>query len=406
MFKKCSITAAAYFGVIALFILFASGTTCSKNSPMKGELKKEKRMKNQSTYPVYHASTLRDCAIPVKTGAQGKIEWSSPLRVESPDGLRALLIWEDYVVIDMFPEFSVFNNGGKQVWKRSKLFGSIVAAGDCSLYYESDECYLNAVNSRNELLLDSAPFPGVFSKEFELSLFWPRKKEFLAVAFWPGHDPEEEPVVSWTRAIFGEVMGEEGGEYRQMLGAFPLFIPELDRLILGVDDIICLDIENGEEESQFGYPLAELVDWSANAEGILCITGNHEESKVLLAISHTGEEKWRWVDREKDDRWVSAQPPIRSEGQRVYALTSRRVLAIEQGKLVWEYEVEDQILRHGSSLADGSILITAGKTLVHLDRDGKQLFSVSLENEILTPPVADAEGNIYVATASHLVKIK
>lgn len=123
-------------------------------------------------------------------------------------------------------------------------------------------------------------------------------------------------------------------------------------------------------------------------------------------MSLAGEEQWRWVDREKDDRWVTAQPPIRSVSQRVYALTGGRVLAIEQGKLLWQYQVKDEILRHGSSLADGSLLVTVGKTLIHLDSAGNELFSASLDDEILTPPVVDAEGNIYVATASHLVKIK
>ncbi|MHC4862514.1 MAG: outer membrane protein assembly factor BamB family protein [Planctomycetota bacterium] len=132
----------------------------------------------------------------------------------------------------------------------------------------------------------------------------------------------------------------------------------------------------------------------------MCSVSPEEDHVFFLA----GEEQWRWVDREKTDRWVTDQPPIRPDSQRVYALTN--VLAIEQGNLLWEYEVKDEILRQGSSLADGSILVTAGKTIVHLDRDGKQLLSVSLENEILTPPVVDTEGNIYVATASHLVKIK
>ena len=243
--------------------------------------------------------------------------------------------------------------------------------------------------------------------EFRVTLLWPGKRDFIAVAFWPGLESEQDPEVLVRRVVYGEDISLWGENFKGSQQSLPIFVPESDALVLSIiGEVIYIDTKLGDVTARYIISLDELVDWSADQEGTLCITGYHEEQKVLLAMSLAGEEKWRWVDRDKSDRWVPYQPPIRSGSRRVYALTGGCVLAIEQGNLLWQYKVKNGTPKHGSSLADGSLLVTAGKTLIHLDSAGNERFMVSLEDEILTPPVVDAEGNIYVATAAHLVKIK
>ena len=180
-------------------------------------------------------------------------------------------------------------------------------------------------------------------------------------------------------------------------------------------------------------PLETLTEWSVDPGEVYTFVGYDTTSagrvKVLLAMSADGHELWRWTDAEDAEEWAIRQPPIRGAGGRVYVLTRGRLLAIEAGKLRWHYdalseglkhgthvdagafEIKDGrlmatgSLRHGAVLSDGSLLVTGNRTLHHIGADGRKLFAVSVDADILSPPVVDPDGHIYVATATHLVRI-
>ena len=103
------------------------------------------------------------------------------------------------------------------------------------------------------------------------------------------------------------------------------------------------------------------------------------------------------------NKWISVQPPIQAGGGRVYVLSEQKVLALENGKLIWTYAAEG--LRHGTVLEDRSLLITAGKSLQHVGSNGAKIFSINTADDILSPPVVDAEGHIYVATSKQVLRI-
>ena len=370
-------------------------------------------MKHSSTYPTYFANPRRDGAIPATSRSVGRIAWSRELGLAHADVLPALLVWEGHIVAATFPAMAVFSPNGQRLWERAKQTGSPAVVANGLLYYENRGCKLDAVGINNQLVLENAPFPAAMNSEFRVTLLWPREKDFIATVYWPGQEPDAKtgqptiPKISVRKTIYGERMGAWGTDYEGQQRLMPLFVPELDSLVIALaQEVISIDAKTEREISRFKVPFNELADWSADAEGILAITGYEETNKALVALSLTGQEKWRWIDRQQSDRWVAGQPPIRSTGQRVYALTDERILAFEQGKLLWQDEVKNTRPRNGSSLADGSLLVNAGRTLRHLDRDGKERFLVSLNEEILTPPVVDTEGNIYVATATQLVQIR
>ena len=79
---------------------------------------------------------------------------------------------------------------------------------------------------------------------------------------------------------------------------------------------------------------------------------------------------------------------------------------VEEGKCLWQHEIKGEAVRSATALADGSLLVAAGKTLIHLDPAGKLLFLVAVDKDITAPPVVDAEGGIYVAAGALLVKIQ
>jgi len=316
------------------------------------------------------------------------------------------LVWEGHLVVGSASALTLFSQDGKRLWARTKQSKSAFAAGNGLLYYENTKCNLDAVNTENELSLDGVPLPSAMNAEFQVRLLWPRDEDFISVVVWPGRPPHQSPQVIRDRTRFGQALSARDAAHREWLRLPPIYIPETDRLVLCTDNVTCADAETAKEVSRFELPLDQPIDWSANAKGALCISGYSNGAKTLVSVSLTGDEEWRWTDPENEDRWPGDQPPIRGRKKRIYALTESRVLGIEMGRIVWQHEVEDGTVRHGSSLADGSVLVAAGKNLLHLSAKGRVLFSVDVGDEILCPPVVDAQGNVYVATASTLVQIR
>jgi outer membrane protein assembly factor BamB len=230
--------------------------------------------------------------------------------------------------------------------------------------------------------------------------------------------------------VFGKAIGAWGGEYLGELKLDPLFQTEREQWLVAQDDVLVVDLKTGTESPRFKLPIDAASDWSIDAEGVLCVMGTHAGRKVVVAMSTAGEERWRWIDGDDSDRWSQGQPPIRGNSGRVFVLSDGRVLALDAGKLAWTYDARSESLRHGArvsdgsfevkdgmllstarlrygtALSDGSLLVVGNNTLRHIDAEGRLNFAVTVSGEILTPPVVDAEGSIYVATATKLFKIR
>ena len=105
------------------------------------------------------------------------------------------------------------------------------------------------------------------------------------------------------------------------------------------------------------------------------------------------------------DRWVTRQPPVQAGNGRIYAITDKKIIALMDGKILWQYEPKAGEVRNGSSLPDGSLLVASGETLLHLGTDGNLIGQLAVGQALLSPPVADADGHVYMTTKTHLVKI-
>lgn len=395
---------------------------------------KETKMPNESTYPVEYAGPARRCSVGARFKGAGKVTWSRPLNkvggksnnYGAENAATGLILWNDRPVVNKVFTTQVFMPDGAGLWERARQPGSPIAAGSDLLYLENKSGHLDAVNLLNEPVLDNVPFPD----EEGLRLMWPMKELMLVVSFYSGQEPGpgepgHGPAIRWSKIMYGKRICEQGGDISKRLRLPPLYVPEKDRLYLYAGDAIesvgatpqkslspspaPTDEEYYEwnEAAHFAAsPLEEPVDWHADAGGALFIIGYNGARKILSALSPAGTETWRWEDMEVSDKWVAGQPPIQGGEGRLYALTEKRVLAFKNGKVAWQYETRDAPLKRGTSLADGSILVTAGKKLLRVGADGKVKFAVDMDGEILTSPVVDAAGHIYVATKTHLMRIE
>jgi hypothetical protein len=393
-------------GIFLLMAFTATLFSCMIEAINGEAISKEVKMVGQSTYPVEHAGPARRCSVKVRFSGTGKLVWSCQVNgEEANESVTGLILWDDHPVVTFTSTVCVFMPGGAKLWERRRLPGSPVAVANGMLYYENRNCRLDAANLHNELVLDNVPLPRAMNAEFRVRLLWPMKEVMLMSAFWPGREPDQEPDILWDRTVYGQRFGEEGGNIREWLFVAPLYIPEQDLLCFCANRIECLRTEIGDEAVVFNKPLEKLVDWHADADGSFCFTGYMGKNKAIVRLSPSGTEIWRWVDSEGTDQWIEGQPPVWAPNGMLYVLADKRLIAFRNGKLSWQTESRDAPFRRATSLCDGSVLATMGSKLIHLSTKGKKRVSVEVDGEIITAPVVDSSGHVYLATKTHLIRI-
>jgi len=394
-----------------------------------------------SSYPVRFASPKRDSALPVATSAEGKVSWSCDLdKWASPDWPPTVLIWGDREVVATYSDMILIDRQGKQLWTRPNQGGSPIAIAQDCLYFKGTDLFLEALNTSDRPVITEGPFPAAMSNKVTVRLSWPREHDFIAVLYRPPEDSvaDGDPPGTHLRGAETTVLRNRyETTYGDWLATYPgspvlppLLLPERNVLTLFIDGALRVDVEQEEDLSHFKVPLEQPLEWSVDAGEIYSVIGYQGGRKTLLAVSGSGQELWRWTDTQDNDAWVGLQPPIHGPEGRIYVLTEGRVLAIDRGKLLWQFDARSDslrhgahlsegsfqiqdgrllavgALRHGSALSDGSLLVTINKTLYHLSAEGREIFSVTVDGDILSPPVADDRGNIYIATASRLFQIQ
>lgn len=406
------------FGIYILTVLLClfclKITTCSPGKTQAVHSNKEIIMAHSTTYPITFANPMRNCVIPVITGATGTITWSGELELTTIYTDPGILLWEDNIVFTTAEEIVLYSHDGKKLWNRPKGTDSPVVIANDLINYANEMLYLEAVNRANGLALEDCYIPDLYGDDYYLTLLWPKENDFVTVTYMPEpmddtEDPNAKapkPMAIVGKTIYMSKTSEWGLEIEGTMRLPPIYIPQSDLCMLMMYEVITLDLKSEQEIARFILPLENKVNWSADNDGLLCISGYNKINKVLVVISYEGDEKWRWEDKVPNDRWVVSQPPIRPSANSVYALTDQRVLSFDNGNLAWQFPITDAVIKGGNALADGSLLVTAGKKLIHLSNVGKELFSVFLDEEIATPPVVDADGNIFVATKTKLVKIQ
>ncbi len=360
-----------------------------------------------TTYPVFLADPKRHSAVAVSSAAKGQVAWSKELGLppDSPD--RTLLVWEGRIVVNTGDTLTVFSHKGDKLWKRQQQQGGFTVAGNGLLYYYNLDQRLDAAKPDNTLAIKSAYMPSAYKTGRALPLFWPYAKDCIYVVYKPpmGHRGHRMFVY---RQQYNQDEATWGHMFKSSYRLPPLLIPEKERVVMATQEVLVLDASTGAI-TRFPHPLKPAHDWSAGSDGTLYLLGRtpakqqgRPDQSVLLALDLAGKELWRWSGSSARLAWAK-QPPVVGQGGAIHAFAGTAILTIKGGTLAWDYKVAATF---GTALADGTLLVSAGSNLLRLSKDGDRLFSVDVKATILTPPVVDGAGSIYVATAKHLVKVQ
>jgi outer membrane protein assembly factor BamB len=408
------------------------------SQPSKGD-----PMTTDSLYPTAFSSPRQDSHMPSVARGSGQLLWSRELGMKRSGGRLDLLLFGSSVVVSQAASFALFSADGGKIWEQDKQPGSPVVIANGLGYFTTAGLMLNAVDAAGEWRMRGTSLPAVLTKEHVLMLLWPRKDDYITAVDMP--DPRYDlsddaaavydPHINVARSTYGHRTSDWVNEFYGIVSLPPLFVPETSHWLVAqskteVTRVDLSTLDSGDTPARSRIPLDKAQAWSADTAGGLVVAGTSGGAKALVKLDVRGAETWRWTDPQEQDAWATTQPPIRGNDGRVFVLTDGRVLAIDLGKLAWQFDAGSDALRHGASeddgsfivkdgrllstfrlahgtaLGDGSILVVGNRTLFLVEADGRKRFQRQLPSVIVSPPVVDAEGNIYVATATQLHKIR
>ena len=243
-----------------------------------------------------------------------------------------------------------------------------------------------------------------------LVLFEPFQKGLIAQVQYRPVDPEEKPGFIVYKIRQSSPGYDWSKSYENEQSHLSPVINLGKRLLVTTTkkEVLVFNTDSRDQEpeplARFSLPLGDGTIWvSCGADGSLYWSGVEKGIAVLAATDSNGDKKWRWQAglRLGPERSKPVAPPIVTP-DRVFLLTKKNLFVVKDGRLLWSFEAKEANFTSGTALADGSILIAEGNTLHRLNAQGNSLFQASINEVIVTPPVIDGEGNIYVASPETL----
>jgi hypothetical protein len=364
------------------------------------------------TYTRYLADSRRSGFIRQRSNATGELVWmkAPTLPAEPAAEIRALLCSGPQVLVDGMNDIYAFERTGVRQWKRAKYYGSPVVLQDDLVHFLSPggRDTFDAVDLANQVRYEHMPVPGMMARAF-VTLFEPYRDGLVAQVQDQGIVEDSPPNFMVYHARFKGLGFQWSALFAESTSPIqPLVSWERRRLITSPgNEVLVFDIDGTERApaplSRFPFPILcanPLV--SCGDDGMLYWAGRGAKGPEVVATDLEGKEQWRWSFVNADTApltWPVVTPDT------VFLLTDSALLALRGGILLWRYEPEGAHFTFATALGDGSVLATDGPLLHRVGVDGSPMFSLDFEDSLVTPPIIDELGRIYVAGKEMLYAI-
>jgi len=366
-------------------------------------------------YTKYFGDSRHSGYISGSTAAAGELAWIRPIdEVGGQAEARLVLSSGEIVIIDGMNEIFAFSPDGRRLWRRRKYYGTQVALQDGMLYYTTagKKDRMEAVDLNNSLRLENFLIPDVGSRSY-IVLFEPTEKGLIAqVQYASQPDMGTASFVVFHSPIRGFDYDWCRGFQRSQSPLVPLVSFEHRRLVTTIPwEAIVLDIDAAvpmpEPAARFPLPFKKGTAWvSCGADGSLYWVGHNDQGLHLMVTDFGGNQIWSWSSADSSavpPLWPIAPPILSTE--RAHILTREYLLALSKGTILWRFASAQSALRACTALADGTLLLTSGGTLYHLNEAGEILFDIKLDEPPVSAPVIDKNGRIYLAGPETLYAI-
>ncbi len=390
----------------ALSALSAGNIQCGEDGRSSGKTKEkiEGVEMNGLAISTYFADHRRSCHFPFNSQSKGSLLWIAPAGFSAGEIPQAVFIWNKAIVIEALSEVHVFSTDGRFLFKKEKAHGTRIGISGEYLFFQDGNYWLGAVDFSGKQVMEEADFPHSTSNDFPVSLFAPGERDFLAVIQYTGGAQDLPPEVYVEKAEYGQVLPEWTWKAEGKQALFPLYVSELGRVVIFLDEIVIIDSGSGEEITRVSLDFEGLFNCSAGADGNIYLSGADDEGPYLAAMAIDGKELWRWKAH-PGEKIVDIHPPIVGAGGEICVLMERSVHAIIGGELEWSFEAESGVFSYAAALADGTFLVTSGKKLFRLGSEGEMIFEFEAEMNIDAPPAVDGNGDIILVSGGKIIKV-
>lgn len=422
------------FYKIFLFVVLLS----SFYEPLQAaSIKKNKKgtlMKSSLIYISPFADYQRTSFINTTTSAKGKITWSFETGVTATKHWTTnVALWGGDPLILTLDNLILLDLNGKKLWSSAKKLRTAMGIYQGRLYTQSKSGFLQIHNLDGTLQAKDLPFPGGLGEKSQTGILVPREKDFVSVVFdsdQHDHAEDGEQVYSKPHATiiqnryeitYGDWSQEEACTWGH---STPLFDSKRDILSLWTDTHFIRGKMTGSNTiTKFNPQIPGAIDWSMDDSEQYYVIASESNLMQFASFDASGKIKWQWKQEIKTDKksevksgdtaalrseekWLPHPPAIGANG-RLYVLTNQKIRAFDQKDLVWSYSLKSSSTEMSfvTVLSDNSILVANEKDLVFLDETGKKIWNMTFDEEILSSPVVDENGNIFIATVTKVFRI-
>ena len=370
-------------------------------------------------YTRYYANPRHNGYVEASSNAVGNVAWRRRIHTGENGQAEARLILSsgNVVVVDGMRELFAFNASGDRLWHRPKRPGMQVALHDGLVYLFAHEYgnYLEAVSLAGEVKKEGVPIPDVGEAAY-LVIMEPTEDGLVAQVQYT----DQPDFVTSEVLVYRLSSAETAGLYAWSKGfpqryspLVPFACTQLRRLVTSLPgEALVFDLDAKDEEpepmARFPFPLGDKTVWiSCDGDGHIHWLGYDPNAVHLAVTDFNGETVHQW--NSEGITTLHRRNPIAPAvitPERTYLVTPRNLLAISDNKLAWNFESPRGEFRACTALADGTVLATTWDTLYRLNDRGEIMFDEILDEPLVTPPVVDEKGMIYVAGAETLYALK
>lgn len=374
---------------------------------------KEQSNPMENLYSALFGGPGRASFIDAASSGSGEISWEAALndKAHPPFNPVAILVADRQLFVCSAAAVASYGQDGKRLWLREMKEGSPVGLATDVIYFRKLDTIdrLAAVTfagqalDRENIILES-------DLTCRPIYIFPMEKSFLAVSLCVGPPEGQPPAFIPYRKEYDKESFLWSDNLSGTPPLAPLYVPALDRMIVfAPGEIVVYNAGKTdwqpEVTGRFTYPFEKIVQAAADKRGNLYLLGNDAGNLALVAVDLEGKELWRWTGGSVDGYPKTGQPPIVAPDGVIHVPYGRNLIAVKNGQVVRSFEIEKQLINYGTALADGSVLIAADDALFLVKADGTMAYGLSFDTRIMTPPVADISGAVYVATADKLIRI-
>ena len=368
-------------------------------------------------YTQIFANSCNNSSVDKSAKATGTIIWVKKLSTdpENSGTVGYLLTAKQKVFAVTQKKILAFDNSGNNLWERDHWPLSPVSLRFDKIYFTSSEkkSQMQAVDFDNKILIENFWMPEVVERSF-LVLFEPVEKGLIAqVQYQP--DPDTGPMGFVIYRIHDGALGTEWEKNFDTQKSKVIPIINLDKNILVTNNTIdayVFDInskgDNVKPLFEFPLPLGDRTMWlSSSKSGDLYWVGEDNKETLLKVTDTKGELLWEWKSGQADfSNFATPILPTIAAPEIQYLITLKKLFAFKSGKKIWEIESDNVNFSNATALNDNTILVIMGSTLIQFNSEGKEIFKLDFGENIVTAPVIDENGQIYVASNENIFAVK